>query len=59
VRIVSQHLPCSPDHAGTLVDRCQRCIYPTPICLTQLPAERVIAAARELLGATAASASAL
>jgi ADP-heptose:LPS heptosyltransferase len=49
VEVVSRHLPCSPDEEGTLIDRCQSCIYPVNRCLTELSHAPVVSAAQRLL----------
>jgi ADP-heptose:LPS heptosyltransferase len=38
-RIVSLRLPCSPNSLGQFQDKCWVCIYPQPLCMTELPVE--------------------
>lgn len=41
--VVSLRYPCTPDLDGSFEDRCKGCHFQEPLCLTQLPAERVVA----------------
>jgi ADP-heptose:LPS heptosyltransferase len=47
--IISQRYACSPDALGTFIDRCSKCIYAEPRCLTELPVELVIAKIQHIL----------
>jgi ADP-heptose:LPS heptosyltransferase len=47
--IVSQRYACSPDALGTFIDRCSKCIYAEPRCLTELPVELVFAKIQHIL----------
>ncbi len=44
--VISLRYPCSPDRLGTFENRCQRCRFDEPRCLTELLASEVIAATR-------------
>lgn len=48
-RVVSLLLPCSPCGRGHDAERCVRCIFPEPRCLTTLSVEEVL---KEVRGAT-------
>lgn len=51
-RVVSHELPCSPCGRGHNAERCRRCIFDQPRCLTEITPEEVQRALMPLLIAT-------
>jgi ADP-heptose:LPS heptosyltransferase len=41
-RVASLRHKCSPDVTGTYQDRCPTCLFPEPLCLTELPVDEVV-----------------
>jgi ADP-heptose:LPS heptosyltransferase len=49
VTVISRDLPCGPCTRGAAVDRCDTCIFPTPLCMDSVGADEAWVALSDLM----------